>query len=142
MSAVGIVTITLGVLVVCGRVTLLVAPAATLCWFKETIASNGRLRTLGAFFVTLGVAMAWAGASEDSGLATFLTVFGWGFLGNLRTGAGAVPGHLPRHRQPVLALRHKGESVLVALPRAGRHRGRGAHGLLRRTCALTSWSQR
>ena len=80
MSAVGIVTIALGVLVVCGRVTLLVAPAATLRWFKETIASNGRLRTLGAFFVTLGAAMAWAGASEDSGLATFLTVFGWGFL--------------------------------------------------------------
>ena len=25
--------------------------------------------------------MAWAGASEDSGLATFLTVFGWGLLG-------------------------------------------------------------
>ncbi len=82
MSAVGIVTIALGVLVVCGRGTLLVAPAATLCWFKETIASNGRLRTLGAFLVTLGVAMAWAGASEDSGLATFLTVFGWGILGN------------------------------------------------------------
>ena len=81
MSAVGIVTITLGVLVVCGRGTLLVAPAATLRWFKETVASNGRLRTLGAFLVSLGAAMAWAGASEDSGLATFLTVFGWGFLG-------------------------------------------------------------
>jgi len=60
---------------------LLVAPGATLRWFRETIASNGRLRTLGAFLVTLGAAMAWAGASEDSGLSTFLTVFGWGFLG-------------------------------------------------------------
>ncbi len=67
MSSVGIVAITLGVLVVCGRGTLLVAPAATLRWFKETIASNGRLRTLGAFLVTLGAAMAWAGASEDRG---------------------------------------------------------------------------
>ncbi len=81
MSAVGVVTIALGVLVVCGRATLLVAPAATLRWFKETIACSGRLRTLGAFLVPLGAAMAWAGASEDSGLATFLTVFGWGFLG-------------------------------------------------------------
>ena len=76
MSAVGIVTIALGVLVVCGRGTLLVAPAPTLRWFKETVASNGRLRTFGSFLVTLGA------ASEDSGLATFLTVFGWGLLGS------------------------------------------------------------
>ena len=82
MSALGIVTITLGVLVVCGRGTLLVAPALTLRWFKETVASDHRLRTLGASFVPLGAAMVWAGASEYSGLATFLTVFGWGILGN------------------------------------------------------------
>ena len=81
MSAVGIVSITLGVLFVCGRGTLLVAPAATLRWFKETVASNHRLRTLGASFVPLGAAMVWAGASEDSGLAAFLTVYGWGILG-------------------------------------------------------------
>ena len=81
MSAIGIVTIALGALVVCGRGALLVAPAATLQWFKKTTASNGRLRSLGAFFVTLGAVLAWAGASEDSGLATFLTIFGWGVLG-------------------------------------------------------------
>ena len=81
MSAVGIVTIALGVFMMCGRVPLLVAPEATLRWFKETIASNARLRTLGAFPVTLGAAMVWAGPSEDSGLGTFLTVVGWGFLG-------------------------------------------------------------
>ncbi len=81
MSAVGIVTIALGVLVVCGRGALLVAPEAALGWFKETIASNGRLRTLGAFLMTLGAAMVWASASEDSGLGTFLTIFGWGMLG-------------------------------------------------------------
>ncbi len=81
MSAVGIVAIALGILVVCSRGTLLIAPAPTLRWFKQTSANNGRLRTFGAFIVTLGATMAWAGASEDSGLATFLTVFGWGFLG-------------------------------------------------------------
>ncbi len=81
MSAVGIVTIALGVLVVFGRGALLVAPEPSLRWFKETIASNGRLRTLGAFVVTIGAAMAWAGASEDSGLATFLTIFGWPTVG-------------------------------------------------------------
>ena len=81
MSAVGIVTIAFGAFLVCGRGALVVAPGATLRWFKETIASNGRLRTFGAFMATLGAAMAWAGAAEDSGLATFLTVFGWGILG-------------------------------------------------------------
>ncbi len=81
MSAVGIVTIAFGAFLVCGRGALLVAPGATLRWFKETIATNGRLRTLGAFMATLGAAMAWAGAAEDSGLATFLTVFGWGIIG-------------------------------------------------------------
>jgi hypothetical protein len=60
---------------------MLVAPVLTLRWFKETVVNNGRIRTFGSFLVTLGAAMAWAGASEDSGLATFLTVFGWGLLG-------------------------------------------------------------
>ena len=81
MNAVGIVTIAFGVSILCGRGLMLVAPVPTLRWFKETVASNGRLRTFGSFLVTLGAAMAWAGASEDSGLATFLTVFGWGLLG-------------------------------------------------------------
>ena len=80
MSAVGIVTIALGILVVCRRGALLVAPEAALGWFKETIASNGRLRTLGAFLMALGAVMVWASASEDSGLGTFLTIFGWGIL--------------------------------------------------------------
>ena len=80
MSVVGIVTITLGVLVVFSRGASLVTPEATLRWFKETIASNSRLRTLGVFMVTLGAAMIWAGASDDSGLAAFLTVLGWRIL--------------------------------------------------------------
>ena len=80
MNAVAIVTIALGVLVVCGRGTLLVATAPTLRWLKETIASNARTRMLGAFFMALGGAMVWAGTSEDSGLATFLTVLGWVML--------------------------------------------------------------
>ncbi len=81
MSAVGIVSIALGIFVVCGRGSLLVAPAPTLRWFEVTLASNSRLRTLGALMVALGAAMAWAGASGDSGLAIFLRVFGWGIVG-------------------------------------------------------------
>ena len=68
MSAVGIVTIALGVLVVFSRGALLVTPEATLRWFKETIASNSRLRTLGGFMVTLGAAMIWAGRPTAANL--------------------------------------------------------------------------
>ncbi|MCH2462292.1 MAG: hypothetical protein MK335_03495 [Gemmatimonadetes bacterium] len=77
MSAVGIVTIALGVLGVCESGGLLVAPEALFGWHKEAIASNARIRMLGAFVMALGGAMVWAGTSEDSGLATFLTVSGW-----------------------------------------------------------------
>ena len=77
MSAVGIVTIALGVLGVCEGGGPLVAPEAYFGWLKETIASNARIRMLGAFVMALGGAMVWAGTSEDSGLATFLTVSGW-----------------------------------------------------------------
>jgi len=80
MSAVGIVTIALGVLGVCEGGGPLVAPEAYFGWLKETIASNARIRMLGAFFMALGGAMVWAGTSEDSGLATFLTVLGWVML--------------------------------------------------------------
>ena len=77
MSAVGIVTIALGVLGVCEGGGPLVAPEAYFGWLKETIASNARIRMLGAFVMALGGAMVWASTSEDSVLGTFLTIFGW-----------------------------------------------------------------
>jgi hypothetical protein len=36
---------------------------------------------LGAFALTLGAAMVWAGASEHNGLATVLSVVGWAVVG-------------------------------------------------------------
>ena len=63
MSEVGIVSIVLGVVVVCSRGALLVAPAATLRWFEGVVATNGRTRALGAVALTLGASMTWAGAS-------------------------------------------------------------------------------
>ncbi len=66
MSEVGVVSIVLGVVVVCGRGALLVAPAATLRWFEGVIGTNGRTRALGAVTLTLGASMAWAGALEHS----------------------------------------------------------------------------
>ncbi len=81
MSEVGVVSIVLGVVVVCGRGALLVAPAATLRWFEGVIGTNGRTRALGAVTLTLGASMAWAGALEHSGLATILSVGGWAVVG-------------------------------------------------------------
>jgi len=81
MSKVGVVSIVLGVLVVCSRGALLVAPAATLRWFEGLIGTNGRTRALGAVSLALGASMVWAGASEHSGLATILSVGGWAVVG-------------------------------------------------------------
>ena len=81
MSAVGIVSIVLGVLAVGGRGSLLLAPEATLRWFKGLIATNGRLRLLGGLMLTLGAAMVWAGSPEDSVLAFILEILGWPVVG-------------------------------------------------------------
>jgi hypothetical protein len=81
MSEVGVVSIVLGVVVVCSRGALLVAPAATLHWFEGMIATNGRTRAFGAFVLILGAAMVWAGASEHTGLATVLSAVGWVVFG-------------------------------------------------------------
>lgn len=81
MSKVGVVSIALGILLVCSRGAVLVAPAATLRRFEGLIETDGGTRALGAVALILGVAMVWAGASEGSGLATILWVFGWPIVG-------------------------------------------------------------
>ena len=80
MTTVGIVTIALGVIVGCSRGALLVAPEAVLRWFLEIMETKGRVRVLGAIVVALGAVTIWAGASEESTLATILSVMGWAFL--------------------------------------------------------------
>ena len=77
MSPVGIVSIALGVLVVCGRAPLVVAPAATLRWSRKMVSTNGPIRVFGAFML-LGVPMIWAGSSAEGGLAGLLFVGGLG----------------------------------------------------------------
>lgn len=81
VSEVGAVSIVLGVIVLCSRGALLVAPRATLRWFEGVIGTNGRTRALGVVALTLGAAMAWAGASEDSVLATIMAFVGWPVVG-------------------------------------------------------------
>jgi hypothetical protein len=75
MSAVGIVSIAVGVVAVCGRGFLLVAPVAALRWFTEL--TSARIRVVGACGLAVGATVAWAGASEDSVLAMILSVGGW-----------------------------------------------------------------
>ena len=76
MSVVGIVTIAFGLLVVCTRGPLAVAPAATLRRFRGLIATNRPTRILGAVVLILGAAMVWAGTTEDSSFASLLMVVG------------------------------------------------------------------
>lgn len=80
MSAVGIVSIAVGALGICSRGPLVVAPAASLRWFEKLISTNGRVRVLGAVMLPLGVAMIWAGSTEDSGLAGLLFMVGLGIV--------------------------------------------------------------
>ena len=81
MSAVGVVSIVFGVVVVCSRGPLLVAPAATLRWLLGVIGTNGSVRALGIVALALGAAMVWAGDSEHSELATILWLAGWAIVG-------------------------------------------------------------
>ena len=92
MNAVEIVAIVLGVFLVCSRGALLLTPEATLDWIKGVIATNGRTRLFGGFMLILGAAMAWAGASEESALATILTIFGWVIVGVCLLGLVLFPG--------------------------------------------------
>jgi len=81
VSEAGVVSIVLGIVLVCSRGALLVAPAATLRWFEGLIATNAGTRALGAVALALGAVTVWAGASEDTGLATVLSVIGWAIVG-------------------------------------------------------------
>ena len=85
MSGVGIASIVLGVIVVCGRLPFVVSPAPILRWLRRLVASDSRIRVLGACFVPPGVAMVWVGNRADGELAGVvmfvgLWILGWDFL--------------------------------------------------------------
>lgn len=81
MNGVGITSIVLGVLVVCGRLPLIVAPARTIRWFLHLVSSDSRLRVLGACFLPLGLAMVWVGNPTDGDLATVVMFVGVWIVG-------------------------------------------------------------
>ena len=97
MSAVGIVSIAVGVLGVCKGGLLLVVPAAFLRWVKRTFRTNGRVRVLGAFVLALGATLIWAGASEEQDtlravLAFILFVLGLAVVGIAAPWLALFPG--------------------------------------------------
>ena len=81
MSAIGMVSIVLGIVLTCSRAPLLVAPAATLRRVEWLVESDTRLRVLGGIALVLGVLMAWAGATAYGTLASVLFVWGWAMIG-------------------------------------------------------------
>jgi len=80
MSTIGIASIAVGVFAVGGRGALLVAPAATLGWFKRQMETNTRIRIMATVGLWLGVMMFWAGSTDESVLAMVLTGLGIGVL--------------------------------------------------------------
>jgi len=86
------VSIAVGGVAVCGRVFLLVAPAANLRWFTEMTSTTGRIRGVGACGLAVGATVAWAGASEDGVLAMILSVGGWALVGLSTSALLLFPG--------------------------------------------------
>ena len=77
MSAVGVVSILLGLLIAVSRTFLVLFPAATLRWTENLILqTEKRTRTYGICVLPVPGLMIWAGASEESGLAAALLIFG------------------------------------------------------------------
>ena len=94
MSAVGIVSIALGLLVVFGRGgPLVVAPVAYLRWLmpvrRRLSQTNKTTRILGACLLILGATMFGAGTTGDSTLADILMLGG---IGGVTVGAALVIG--------------------------------------------------
>lgn len=76
MSVVGIVSLAFGLLIVVSRGLLVLFPAATLRWVEDRIDTESRTRSFGLYTLPVPGLMIWAGASEDSGLAGVLLIFG------------------------------------------------------------------
>lgn len=76
MSAVGVVSVAFGLIIAISRGLLVVLPAATLRWFAKCIETEARTRLFGVCVLPIPGAMIWAGASEESGLAGVLLIFG------------------------------------------------------------------
>ena len=84
MTGLAIASIVVGMLVVATRAPLVFAPAETLAAFRTLIASDARLRALGALVSVLGLALALSAPQVEGSAAAVVGGLGW------LMGAGAV----------------------------------------------------
>jgi uncharacterized protein YjeT (DUF2065 family) len=81
MSPVGVASIALGIVIFFSRAALMLVPARFLGWFGGVIEKRTGVRIFGLFLLVLGGALMWAGSTQQSGLASILSIFGWWTVG-------------------------------------------------------------
>ena len=81
MSALAIASIAFGVLIIATRGPLVFAPVATLGAYRGLLASDARVRILGALVMVLGLALALSARGVEGTAAGILGGLGWIMLG-------------------------------------------------------------
>lgn len=105
MSALAVVSVVLGAVVIAARAPLLVAPQATVAVYRRLLERNGFARLLGAVFAALGAALIGAGWGSEPTPARIMLAVGW-----LLTGSGGL-----MLAAPPSATRRFVESILGAI---------------------------
>jgi uncharacterized protein YjeT (DUF2065 family) len=77
MSAVSVMSIIFGIVIILGRAPLVVAPGATLRLIRRIINNKGALRIVGIFTAVLGLALIAAAWNVDQSAALILSWLGW-----------------------------------------------------------------
>ena len=77
MSAVSVMSIIFGIIIIVGRAPLVVAPEATLRFVRRIINSKGSLRIVGVFTGVLGLALIASAWGADQVIALILYWLGW-----------------------------------------------------------------
>lgn len=77
MSAVSVMSIVFGIIIIFGRAPLVVAPEVTLQLIRRIINNKGTLRIAGIFSAVLGMALIAAAWGVDQSAALILSWLGW-----------------------------------------------------------------
>jgi uncharacterized protein YjeT (DUF2065 family) len=77
MSAVSVMSIIFGIIIIVGRAPLVFAPGATLRLVRRIINNKGTLRIVGVFSAVLGMAMIATAWGVDQSAVLILSWLGW-----------------------------------------------------------------
>ena len=77
MSAVSVMSIVFGIIIIVGRAPLVFAPEATLRLIRKIISNKGTLRIVGIFTAVLGLALITSAWGVDQSAALILYWLGW-----------------------------------------------------------------